>query len=228
MDVLTIVDNLLSVNNGIIRTADVVTAGISRTTLSTLVKNGILERVAHGQYIRPDSIVDELYILQQRSNKIVYSHETALYLHDIAERTPFLHSLTIPSSDKLSPVLSDGCKVYYVKPELHGLGLCSVMSKMGNKVITYDAERTICDILRSRNRIDSQTLSTALTLYATRKENNWGNLREYAETFRVTKLLRQYLEVLTGSGKWYLPSAGSNLSFHATLTALQDSSLRSE
>ena len=197
MDASTKIDMLLKDHNGIIRTSNAVDAGISRTTLVTLVKTGKLERIAHGQYIRSDNMVDELYMLQRRSDKIVFSHETALFLHDMAERTPFIHSLTIPSSDKLSSALSDGCKVYYVKSELYGLGRCTVKSKMGNEVIAYDAERTICDILRSRSRIDSQTFAEAMKSYAARKGQNWNRLREYAEAFRVTKLLRQYLEVLT-------------------------------
>ena len=196
VDTLIVIDKLLNDKSGIIRTADVVHAGISRTTLGTLVKNGNLERIAHGQYIRPDNMTDELYLLQQRSYKIVFSHETALFLHDMAERTPLQHSLTIPSNSKLSPVLSEGCKIYYVKPELYGLGRCTVKSKMGNDVIVYDAERTICDILRSRSRIDSQTFAEAIKSYAIRKNQNWNRLREYAEAFHVTKLLRQYLEVL--------------------------------
>ena len=196
MDTLLKIDKLLHDHNGIIRTSDVVNVGISRTTLGSLVKNGKLERIAHGQFIRPDNMTDELYMLQQRSDKIIFSHETALLLHDMAERTPFQHALTIPSSSKLSPVLSEGCKVYYVKPELYELGRCSVISKMGNELIAYDAERTICDILRSRSRIDSQTFAEAMKSYAARKGQNWNRLRDYAEAFHVTKLLRQYLEVL--------------------------------
>ena len=197
MDASTKIDMLLKDHNGIIRTSNAVDAGISRTTLVTLVKTGKLERIAHGQYIRPENMTDELYMLQQRSDRIIFSHETALFLHDMAERTPFLQSLTVPSNYKLSSTLSDGCKVYYVKPDLYGLGRCTVKSKMGNEVIVYDAERTICDILRSRSRIDSQTFVEAMKAYVARKGQNWNKLRDYAEAFRVTKLLRQYLEVLT-------------------------------
>jgi len=144
-----------------------------------------------------DDLPDELSILQQRSKKIIFSHETALFLHDLAERTPIQHSLTIPSDRKLSPALADGCKIYYVKPELHDLGTCSLPSKMGHKVIAYNIERTICDVLRSRNRMDSQTVAEAMKGYAARKDINWNLLSEYARIFKVTKLMRQYLEVLT-------------------------------
>jgi len=195
-DASIIIDTLLKDNNGIVKTADAVRAGVSRTTLCTLVKRGKLERIAQGQYMRHDNMADELYLLQQRSGKIIFSHETALFLHDMAERTPSLHSLTIPSTNKLSSGLSDGCKIYYVKPELHGLGRCLLATKMGSEVIAYDPERTMCDILRSRSRIDSQVFAGAMKSYAARKGQNWNKLREYADAFHITKLLRQYLEVL--------------------------------
>ena len=197
MKAAQIVNTLLQENGGIISTADVIKAGISRMTVSQFVKDGRLERIAHGRYIQPDSFPDELYIMQMRSENIIFSHETALFLHGMAERTPAQHSLTIPSDRKLSPALSGGCKIYYIKPELHGIGKCTVPSKMGHMVNTYNAERTICDILRSRNRVDSQTLATAMKEYAARNAQDWKLLSEYAGVFRVTGLLRQYMEVLT-------------------------------
>ena len=191
-----IINNLLKDNNGVFCTADAVQAGISRTALSQLAKSGALERVAHGKYTHSDIFPDELYILQQRSGKIIFSHETALFLHDLAERTPILHSLTIPSDRKLSAVLADGCRIYYVKPELYDLGKCTVSSKMGHEVIAYNIERTICDVLRSRNRVDSQTVAEAMKNYAASKNINWSILGEYAQIFRIDKLMRQYLEIL--------------------------------
>ena len=188
---------MLKANNGVFNTAEAIQAGISKTTLGQHVNNGTLERVAHGKYTSMDTFPDELLILQQRSDKIIFSHETALFLHNLSERTPILHSLTVPSNRKLSASLAEGCKIYYMKPELHELGTCTIASKMGNYVIAYNIERTICDTLRSRNRMDSQMVAGAVKSYAARKDINWDLLNEYARIFRVTKLMRQYLEVLT-------------------------------
>ena len=197
MKSMSVINKLFSENGSVISTADAVRAGLSRMTLSQLVKDGKLERVAHGRYTKPDTFPDELYLLQIQSEKIVFSHETALYLHDIAERTPIKHSLTIPSDSKLSPASSKGCKIYYVKPEFHDVGTCSLPSKMGNTVTAYNKERTLCDILRSRSRIDNQTFAAAINNYTSGKGQDWRLLMEYAEMLRVTKLLRQYLEVLS-------------------------------
>lgn len=192
-----IISKLLIDNNGTIRTADVVAAGLSRTTLGQLVKDGVLERVAHGQYTRPDTFPDELHLIQRRAGKIVFSHETALYLHDMAERAPLKHAVTIPANSKLSPALGADLKIYYVKPEFHDIGKCTLPSKWGHDVVAYNAERTVCDILRSRSRIDTQTFAAALKNYTAGHGQNWKLLMEYAEVFRVTKLIHQYLEVLT-------------------------------
>jgi len=195
-DASNVVYKLIAENNGVLRTEDAEKAGISRMVLSSLAKNGKLDRIAHGRYALPGDLPDELYLIQQRSEKIIFSHETALFLYNMAERTPLLHSLTIPSNGKLSPVLSEGCKIYYVKPDLYELGKCIVPSKMGNVVVAYDIERTVCDILRSRSRIDDQTFAAAIKNYTAGKKQNWNKLSSYAEAFQVTKLLRQYLEVL--------------------------------
>ncbi|MDR1571832.1 MAG: type IV toxin-antitoxin system AbiEi family antitoxin domain-containing protein, partial [Clostridiales Family XIII bacterium] len=71
-DTMKIIDRLVKENNGVVRTMDAVRAGLSRTTLVSLVKKGVLERIAHGQYIRSDDMPDELYLLQQRSAKIIF------------------------------------------------------------------------------------------------------------------------------------------------------------
>ena len=186
----------LSRQHGHIRTADAEAAGVSRAMLAKHVRMGRLERIAHGLYVLPDALPDELFLLQQRVPGIIYSHETALFLHDMAERTPFEYSVTIANGKKLSPAASEGVKVYRVKPELHELGMITLPSKMGHEVRCYDLERTVCDVLRSRNRIDDQIVVAAMKAYAAHKKQDMNTLRQYAQAFHVTKLLRQYLEVL--------------------------------
>jgi len=60
----------------------------------------------------------------------------------------------------------------------------------------YDAERTICDLLRSRNRMDEETVISAIKKYVVYKDKDLNRLATYAEKFRVSKILKQYMEVL--------------------------------
>ena len=66
----------------------------------------------------------------------------------------------------------------------------------GNKIKVYDLERTVCDIIRSRNSIDYQVFQDTLKNYLKRRDKNLKLLMEYAALFRVKNVLKKYLEVL--------------------------------
>jgi predicted transcriptional regulator of viral defense system len=191
-----ILQNLLNENDDVILASTAVKAGMSRAALSKLAKRGALERTGCGVYVVSGGIDDELFSLQKRAKKIVYSHETALFLHEMTDRTPARYSITVPSYYKPSPTVKDKCKVYYMKPALAGLGLTELPSGMGHQINAYNLERTICDVTRSRNKIDNQIFLDALKNYAARKDANLNLLADYARGMGVYRILRQYLEVL--------------------------------
>ena len=196
MEINHVIMEEIKQNNNMITTAQVAALGFSRAVLSKYVKAGLLERSRQGVYILPDSVHDDMYTLMLRSDKIVFSHDTALFLNGLSERTPFEHSVTIPSNCVLSNVLMDECKCYYIKPDLFDVGIVKKKTTFGNEVRCYDAERTICDLLRSRNRIDEETVINAIKKYAAYKDKDLNRLAAYAEKFRVGKILKQYMEVL--------------------------------
>lgn len=70
------------------------------------------------------------------------------------------------------------------------------MTPFGRPVRTYNVERTLCDMVRSRNRMDGALLPDALKWYVSRKNKNIPLLMRYAEIFQIEKFLRLYLEVL--------------------------------
>lgn len=196
MEVNPIILKTIKNNNNMITTAQAVELGFTRALLSRYVKEGLLERGRRGVYTLSDSIHDDMYTLMLRSGKIIFSHDTALFLNGLSERTPFTHSVTIPSNRKLSNTLQDECVCYYIKPELHQVGAVTRKTTLGNEVRCYNAERTICDLVRSRNRLDEETVISAIKNYAVSPEKNLNVLAVYASQFGVDKVLRRYMEVL--------------------------------
>lgn len=191
-----LLDTALEKNNGILRTSEVVDMGISKPVFYDYVKSKDLKQAAHGIYVSDDSWTDTLYLLHLRYGQLVFSHETALFFHDLTDREPFLYSTTVKRGYNASGLKGEGVSVYTVKKELHGIGVTSMKTPFGHLVPVYDMERTICDLIRSRNHIEMQTYQDALKQYARRKDKNLRNLMNYAQMFRVEKILRQYLEVL--------------------------------
>ena len=196
MDYNTTLTKISQNHSGIIETNTASEYGISKAILSKLCSEGKLIRIAMGQYILPDEMQDELYSLSKRSQKIIFSHETALFLHGISDRTPFEHTITAPSNCVPSPILKTECKVYYIKPELFDLGKTELTTPAGNPVPVYDMERTICDVIRSRSRIGSETFLSALRAYAASERKNLNRLNDYSQRMLLSNVVRRYLEVL--------------------------------
>ena len=196
MDYIAELAAIAKEHGGIIETKIAAQHGISKAMLFKLCKGEKIHRIAKGQYDLPDEIGDELLSISRRSASIIFSHETALFLHGISDRTPFEHTVTAPSGCVPSAAIKAECKVYYIKPELFGLGRITLTTPAGNNVPVYDLERTICDVIRSRNKIGTETFLSALKLYAASPKKDLNKLNEYAKKMRVSNVLRQYLEVL--------------------------------
>ena len=188
--------SLLNENNGILKTSEVVRAGISKPCFMAFVKKAGLEKMAQGVYMSPDAWTDELYLLQSRFSGVVFSHETALYLLDLAEREPLQHTVTVRTGYNYTTLSREGVKVYSIKHELYDLGITTLQSPTGRALKAYNAERTICDLIRNRKNVEIQDFQSALKAYSKRKEKNLPLLHQYATTFHIEKILRQYMEVL--------------------------------
>ncbi|MBQ9664256.1 MAG: type IV toxin-antitoxin system AbiEi family antitoxin domain-containing protein [Oscillospiraceae bacterium] len=187
---------IASKHHGVLKTADVVEAGISKKALADYVKERGFERAAHGIYCDPDAWIDDMLVLQLRCPKTVFSHDTALFLHDLTDREPLSYTVTAKTGYNPSHLTEAGVKVYTVKKDLFEIGMTDSITPFGNRINVYNMERTICDVIRSRSTMEAQVLQDALKQYAKRKDKNLHQLMEYADLFHVDRILRQYMEVL--------------------------------
>lgn len=190
------IKNLIMANDGMIQTSQVMNIGISKTVFYQYVKDNDMEQISHGVYATKDTWTDAMYLVHLRCKQAVFSHETALFLHDLTDREPIEYEITVKTGYNPSKLKNDGMKVYTVKKELHGEGIIMMQTPFGHLVPAYNMERTICDIIRNRNNTEIQTLQSALKQYVKRKDKNLRLLMKYAVKFHVDKILRQYLEVL--------------------------------
>lgn len=196
MDCMNELASIAKEHGGIVETKIAIAHGISKAMLSKLCKADKIHRVAQGQYIFPDDMQDELLSISKRTEQLIFSHETALFLHGISDRTPFEHTITVPSNYTPSVVTKAACKIYYIKPELLDMGKTMLKTPAGNEVPAYDLERTVCDMIRSRNKLGTETFLAALKMYAASPKKDLNKLNTYAKKMRVSNVLRQYLEVL--------------------------------
>jgi predicted transcriptional regulator of viral defense system len=188
--------DILKDQNGILLTSDLVKFGIPRTYLSILVKNGEILRISRGVYSAANYMTDEMASIQARYKGAIFSHETALYLLGLTDRTPLLYSVTVAAVYNATLLKASGAKVYFVNRGLFLLGVITMKSPHGSDIKTFNLERTICDVLRNRNQIDVQFVNEALKKYVIHKDRNIDQLYNYAKQFRIQKIVREYIEVL--------------------------------
>lgn len=183
-------------NNGLITAAQAKTLGIQGARLSEAVRAGILVRVARGVYCLPDVWEDEFAIASMRFPKGILSHGTALYLHDMTDRTPEQITMTFSRGYNASSARGEGVRVKSCRAALIGLGRIELLTPSGNRVAAYDIERTLCDLLRGTSAPDVQLVNPAMKAYAKSKNRDVDKLLAYAKLLGVLGKVRGYLEVL--------------------------------
>lgn len=186
-------------SDGIITTKQIEAAGISRTRIKNFVEMALLVKEAQGIYTLANMLVDEYKLIQLRSEKIVFSYGTALYLHGMSDRMPHTIDVTVPQGDNVSRIKKDhpAIRFHYVSKERWDLGIMTIRSPMGAELRVYDdKERCIRDLIRDKQAMDMQLYIQAIQEYF-KLENNARKLLKYGKKFGIEEKIRTYMEVLS-------------------------------
>ena len=193
---LEMINDLLISNQGLITTEEVLRSGISKPSFYTIIKELELKKAAHGVYVKDEAVIDHEYILQLKYPKAVISHESAAFIHGLLSGRPVKLSVTLNTGINPSRLTESGIKVYTVKEDLLNLGKSEISNEYGRSVSIYNIERTVCDIIRSRNKLNDDILSGVLKAYVKRSDRDLVKLMLYAKSFRIRNIVREYLEIL--------------------------------
>ncbi|MBQ9887341.1 MAG: abortive phage infection protein [Lachnospiraceae bacterium] len=196
MKEIDLLDKIIEDENGYLITAEAVEAGFTKPYILKYAREHKMEKAAHGIYILEDVWPDELFILQKRSRLIVYSGETALYLHGLTDREYSKICFTVPTGYNASHIKVQSKEVHYAREHIYELGICERPSSSGNMVHVYDMERCICDLIKDRKKYDVQLFQTAIKEYMSHMEKNLSRLIEYAQKLGVRDEVMKYVEVL--------------------------------
>jgi len=162
-----------------------------------MVESGELNRVQSGVYVLPGTVLDEFAEIHFRCPKGVYSHGTALYLHDLSDRTPLKYTVTLPSSYNATHLLSvENLEIKKSIPVIYAAGITTIASPNGFIVPVYNIEKSICDVVRNKDKMDYQVVTDALKSFSKRPDKNLTRLMEYAKMLRIESAIRTYFEVL--------------------------------
>ena len=169
--------------------------GVHGQTIRNMVDAGELYKIDRGLYSFDENWDDELYIIQKRFSRGIYSHDTAMYLLGYSDRTPSRYDMTFPQGYNSKKLDEYDLNVRHVKAENYSLGITTLLSPMGNEIRVYNLERSLCDILRGSGS-NVELINSAMRRYANSKNKNVPLLFQYAEQLRVKPKVMRYMEVL--------------------------------
>lgn len=141
-----------------------------------------IRRVAHGIYYHKKYTIDMMRVHQVTNSTIIYSHETAAYLHNLTDHFPRKFSITVKQGTNLRN--KDNFNIFYVNKNTYDLGIKTIKNNLNNDILTYDKERTVCDIIRSKDRVELQVYTEVIQNYF-RNKPDMNKLIRYAKYLNI-------------------------------------------
>ena len=184
------IKQIMKTNNGMISTRMIEPLNISRQYLSIMENNNDIEKVSRGIYLSPSAFEDSYFSFQQKYKKAIFSHMNALYFYGMTEEFPYNYTVTVPQSYHVDTV-NEKCNVFYVSDDIYELGIVEIETPNGNKVRAYDKERCICDIIRSKGRMDSEQVKKTIKQYMKSRDKDIAKLSEYSKNMGINKKIME-------------------------------------
>lgn len=191
---IEIIESIMKMNNGYVTSKELSNLGIHRMYLNIMKEKGMIEKVGNGIYIDSSKIEDSYYVFNLSMPNTIFSHMTALYFHGLSIKAPDdKYDITVRKTYNSKHLKKH--EVFYVSDDIYELGLTEAETPMGNKVRVYDIERCICDIIRSKNRMDLEHVKYSIREYIKRKDKNLMKLSKYADKMGIKKEVMDFVEV---------------------------------
>lgn len=184
--------NFLKNNNGYVATSDFLNMGISKPLIQNFVDDGLIRKVSHGLYIDNYLIEDEYYIIQKKYSNVVFSYNTAFYILNLISEVPSDIDITTIRGKRII----GNYNIHYVTEKNFEIGLVEVLSPFGNPVKVYNAERSICDMLKSENQFNLELQNKILDYYFNSNSKNIDKLIEYSKKFNIYEKVKTIVEVM--------------------------------
>lgn len=180
--------DILKKNKGYITRRHLDEKEIPSWFLTDFVRKNKLEKIAAGFYAVQNWFADDFFVFQYKYPKFIFSYESALYLLNLTDRLPHAFEVTGPQNYRpFSPKENIAIAHTDSKKETYELGIEKIETNLGNTVLSYNAEKTLCDLIRNSEKIDSEIYTKALRNYANLKSKNKERLFEYAKIMGIQK-----------------------------------------
>ena len=181
-------------HGGVLRTAELNEIGLSSRQIKRLVDNGIIRRIKHGFYEHSNYAPSEDVVIARLFPKAIIFLESALFHYGYTDRVPPAWQIAVDRNSEKSLYKLDYPLVqpFFLKPEYLTIG-SDKYTVDGIDIRVFNRERTMCDVLRYENKLETEIFRNAISNYSKDPEMNLRRLVDYGKVFNISNKLQIYL-----------------------------------
>jgi len=182
----------------VLRTRDLIRAGLHPEQIRRYAQSGELEKVARGQYVIPGATLPDdmgLVMVATASPTAVVCLLTALRVHQIGTQAPSEIWIAIDRRTAKPRIDYPPTRVVRFSGAAYSFGI-EIRDFGGVPVRLYSAAKTVADCFKYRNKIGLDIAVEALRDGLNRRLFTRDSLWEAACVCRVSRVMRPYLEAV--------------------------------
>jgi predicted transcriptional regulator of viral defense system len=185
-------------HGGVARFSAILKAGFHPDSLSTLEKEGRVEKIACGLYrltnYTPGSHPD-LVIASLQAPRGVICLLSALSFYEATSEIPRYVDLAIPQGTHANRIKYPPVRFYRFAPKTWKAGI-EKHEIEGHRIKVYSLAKTIADCFKFRNKIGIDPARDALKVAVTEKGIKLKDIMQYAKVCRVDSIVKPILEAM--------------------------------
>ena len=190
--------NFVNKKNNVITTKEFKDAKIGFYYITKLIEDNYIYRIEKGIYGKNDSFEDEYFITQNRYKNAIFSYNTALFFLNKTEVIPNVMDITIPNDYNVSSIKNNQIRIHYTSRKNLELGAIKLKSPFGNTIKAYNLERTICDIVKNKNKsgLDIEQRNKIIKKAFSNNEIDGTTIIQYSKKLKCEKKIRTIMEIM--------------------------------
>ena len=187
---------LIRDRGGIAKASELQDLGLDYRRVQALVRDKFLRKVRNGYYALYERKIDETEWIAAMFPDGVLTMESACYQYGYLDAKPFQWSIAVDKNTSKSRFKIDFPAImpYYTEPEVLQLGVTSIPFGDGIMKI-YEKERLLCDLFKYEERVDRETLKSAMRGFLAEEHIDVAKLMEYARLRKVIHKVHERIGV---------------------------------
>jgi len=193
----SIIETMIKAGDGSISRKEAIANGVPPATFARYVRLNHLAKIRRGVYAK-EGVIDDLFQLQRRYPRIVYSGLTALYLLGLTDRIPDTIDFTVPKGYRVRKENVDPNAVCHIENnvELFGAWNVNAETMFGNNVTCFSKEKMIVEMIRKRDDYDSELFLKAVKTFLKGTNKDIDFLFKYARMRKMEEKVYWILEAI--------------------------------